>query len=229
PGQPGCAGWRGNLVERGVQVGEHLGVLVEPLGVVEQLGEQRGAFDPVHDEVVAVGLVHEGDVHAVAAGVRHDLGLPGGVRAGVAAQHAAVAEVVDRGRTPPRQLGPPSSVGGHAASLGAGLRCRDCTLAGRGGAASEWWGAAGGGSVGAMTSEPTRPQVAASQGGTGFFGQPRGLANLFSVELWERFSFYGMQAIVLLYMYYEVADGGLGIDRAIAAGIVGAYGGSVYL
>src|SRR5690554_6763073 len=83
--------------------------------------------------------------------------------------------------------------------------------------------------MGAMTSEPTPPQVTASTNGTGFFGQPRGLANLFSVELWERFSFYGMQAIVLLYMYYEVADGGLGIDRAIAAGIVGAYGGSVYL
>ncbi|RIK16097.1 MAG: MFS transporter [Acidobacteria bacterium] len=64
---------------------------------------------------------------------------------------------------------------------------------------------------------------------TGFFGQPRGLANLFSVELWERFSFYGMQGIVLLYMYFEVSDGGLGIDQTVAAGIVGAYGGSVYL
>ncbi|NLF03959.1 MAG: peptide MFS transporter [Actinomycetales bacterium] len=65
--------------------------------------------------------------------------------------------------------------------------------------------------------------------GSGFFGQPRGLANLFSVELWERFSFYGMQGIVLLYMYFEVTEGGLGMDRAVAAGIVGAYGGSVYL
>ena len=62
-----------------------------------------------------------------------------------------------------------------------------------------------------------------------FLGQPRGLANLFSVEMWERFSFYGMQGIVLLYMYFEVADGGLGLDRTAAAGIVGAYGGSVYL
>jgi POT family proton-dependent oligopeptide transporter len=65
--------------------------------------------------------------------------------------------------------------------------------------------------------------------GRGFFGQPWGLANLFSVELWERFSFYGMQAIVLLYMYFEASEGGLGIDQAVAAGIVGAYGGSVYL
>jgi POT family proton-dependent oligopeptide transporter len=65
--------------------------------------------------------------------------------------------------------------------------------------------------------------------GRTFFGQPRMLANLFSVETWERFSFYGMQGIVLLYMYFATADGGLGIDRATAAGIVGAYGGTVYL
>ncbi len=55
------------------------------------------------------------------------------------------------------------------------------------------------------------------------------LANLFSVELWERFSFYGMQGILLYYMYYSVADGGLGIDQGIATGLVGAYGGGVYL
>ena len=62
-----------------------------------------------------------------------------------------------------------------------------------------------------------------------FFGQPGMLANLFSVEMWERFSFYGMQALVLYYMYYAVSDGGLGIDQGVAAGIVGAYGGTVYL
>ncbi|MDQ3403722.1 MAG: oligopeptide:H+ symporter [Actinomycetota bacterium] len=47
--------------------------------------------------------------------------------------------------------------------------------------------------------------------------------------MWERFSFYGMQAILLYYLYFSVADGGLGISQATAAGIVGAYGGSVYL
>src|SRR6188768_2732243 len=62
-----------------------------------------------------------------------------------------------------------------------------------------------------------------------FFGQPRALANIFGVEMWERFSFYGMQGILLIYMYYSVADGGLGIDQAVATGIVGAYGGTVYL
>jgi POT family proton-dependent oligopeptide transporter len=64
---------------------------------------------------------------------------------------------------------------------------------------------------------------------TRFFGQPRPLATLFGVELWERFSFYGMQGILLLYLFFSTADGGLGIDKATAAGIVGAYGGGVYL
>ncbi|WP_457099515.1 peptide MFS transporter [Microbacterium sp. P5_E9] len=64
---------------------------------------------------------------------------------------------------------------------------------------------------------------------TRFFGQPRALATVFGVELWERFSFYGMQGILLIYMYYSVAEGGLGIDQATATGIVGAYGGTVYL
>lgn len=62
-----------------------------------------------------------------------------------------------------------------------------------------------------------------------FFGQPRVLANVFGVELWERFSFYGMQGILLLYLYYEADQGGLGIDQHAATSIVGAYGGSVYL
>lgn len=62
-----------------------------------------------------------------------------------------------------------------------------------------------------------------------FFGHPWALANLFGVEMWERFSFYGMQGILLLYLYYSVDQGGLGIDKAVASGIVGAYGGTVYL
>src|SRR3954447_19473830 len=62
-----------------------------------------------------------------------------------------------------------------------------------------------------------------------FFGQPRALANLFGVELWERFSFYGMQGILLIYLYYSAARGGLGISQSTATSIVGAYGGAVYL
>ncbi|KQV77312.1 MFS transporter [Nocardioides sp. Root122] len=68
-----------------------------------------------------------------------------------------------------------------------------------------------------------------SRSDTGFFGQPGVLANLFGVELWERFSFYGMQGILLIYLYYSAAKGGLGIDEGVATGIVGAYGGAVYL
>ncbi|MFD4366761.1 peptide MFS transporter [Rhodococcus sp. NPDC058521] len=62
-----------------------------------------------------------------------------------------------------------------------------------------------------------------------FFGQPLALANLFGVEMWERFSFYGMQGILIYYLYYSVSDGGLGIAESSATSIVGAYGGTVYL
>ncbi|MGO3153859.1 MAG: peptide MFS transporter [Galactobacter sp.] len=63
----------------------------------------------------------------------------------------------------------------------------------------------------------------------GFFGHPWGLANLAGVEMWERFSFYGMQGILAFYIYYQVVDGGLGLSKAVAVSIVGAYGGLVYL
>ena len=62
-----------------------------------------------------------------------------------------------------------------------------------------------------------------------FFGHPLQLSTLFHIELWERFSFYGMQGILLIYLYYAANQGGLGMDKALAGGIVGAYGGSVYL
>lgn len=62
-----------------------------------------------------------------------------------------------------------------------------------------------------------------------FFGHPIGLTNLFGVELWERFSYYGMLTILAYYLYYSVTDGGLGLPQSTATGIVGAYGGLVYL
>lgn len=56
------------------------------------------------------------------------------------------------------------------------------------------------------------------------------LASLFSVELWERFSFYGMQVIMLYYLYWEADRGGLGLlSEASASSVMGAYGGMVYL
>lgn len=61
------------------------------------------------------------------------------------------------------------------------------------------------------------------------FGHPVGLVNLFGVELWERFSFYGMLTILGYYLYYTLGEGGLGLPKSTATGIVGAYGGLVYL
>src|SRR3954468_16442572 len=83
--------------------------------------------------------------------------------------------------------------------------------------------------MGAMSETDTAPARRDDDASHGFFGQPRPLANLFGVEMWERFSFYGMQGILLIYLYYSADQGGLGIDKATATGIVGAYGGAVYL
>jgi POT family proton-dependent oligopeptide transporter len=64
---------------------------------------------------------------------------------------------------------------------------------------------------------------------TGIGGHPRGLTTLFFTEMWERFSYYGMRALLMLYMTGAVASGGLGFDTKKAASIYGAYVGSVYL
>jgi len=52
---------------------------------------------------------------------------------------------------------------------------------------------------------------------TGIFGHPRGLSMLFFTEFWERFSYYGMRSILVLYMTATVAQGGLGFDVKTAA------------
>src|SRR3954466_13147824 len=62
-----------------------------------------------------------------------------------------------------------------------------------------------------------------------FFGQPRGLATLFFTEMWERFSFYGIRPLLVLFMTAALAQGGFGFDRATASSIVGIYASSVYL
>ena len=71
--------------------------------------------------------------------------------------------------------------------------------------------------------------MSVQQNGKTFFGHPFQLSSLFHIELWERFSFYGMQAILLFYLYFEASKGGLGIDEAEAGGISAIYGGSIYL
>jgi POT family proton-dependent oligopeptide transporter len=80
-----------------------------------------------------------------------------------------------------------------------------------------------------MTTETAPAPEAPPEHTRTFFGQPWSLVHIFGVEMWERFSFYGMQAILLLYMFYSTTQGGLGIPQTVAAGIVGAYGGGVYL
>ncbi len=64
---------------------------------------------------------------------------------------------------------------------------------------------------------------------TSFFGHPRGLSTLFFTEFWERFSYYGMRALLILFMTAGVASGGLGYDAAKAGAIYGLYTASVYL
>lgn len=61
-----------------------------------------------------------------------------------------------------------------------------------------------------------------------FFGHPGGLSTLFFTEMWERFSYYGMRALLVLYMVAAVADGGLGFETADATAIYGLYTASVY-
>ena len=80
-----------------------------------------------------------------------------------------------------------------------------------------------------MTEQKSAAGTSAATAGRGFFGHPWGLANLAGVEMWERFSFYGMQGLLAFYIYYSLSDGGLGMSEAAATSIVGAYGGLVYL
>ena len=63
----------------------------------------------------------------------------------------------------------------------------------------------------------------------GFFGHPRGLSTLFFTEMWERFSFYGLRPLLILYMTAAMASGGFGFERTQASSIVGIYAASVYL
>lgn len=63
----------------------------------------------------------------------------------------------------------------------------------------------------------------------GFFGHPRGLATLFATEMWERFSYYGLRPLLILFMAAALADGGFGFERDQASAIVGIYGACVYL
>lgn len=62
-----------------------------------------------------------------------------------------------------------------------------------------------------------------------FFGHPKGLATLFFTEMWERFSYYGMRALLLLFMIASVEEGGMGLDLKTSGAIYGLYTMFVYL
>ncbi|MEO7042798.1 MAG: peptide MFS transporter [Gemmatimonadaceae bacterium] len=62
-----------------------------------------------------------------------------------------------------------------------------------------------------------------------FFGHPSGLSTLFFMEMWERFSYYGIRPLLVLFMSAAIMSGGFGFDRTVASAIVGIYAASVYL
>jgi len=65
--------------------------------------------------------------------------------------------------------------------------------------------------------------------GPQIFGHPKGLITLFFTEMWERFSYYGMRALLILFMTTAVVDGGLGFDDKTSGAVYGLYSMGVYL
>jgi POT family proton-dependent oligopeptide transporter len=80
----------------------------------------------------------------------------------------------------------------------------------------------------AMIQETPRRATTPPQAGT-WLGQPRGLSTLFFTEMWERFSYYGIRPLLVLFMTAALLDGGFGFPRSEAAAIVGIYAACVYL
>ena len=74
-----------------------------------------------------------------------------------------------------------------------------------------------------------RPAAPDTVRDTRFFGHPKGLSTLFFTEMWERFSYYGMRALLILFMTAPLAAGGLGFDTAKAGAIYGTYVSLVYI
>ena len=80
-----------------------------------------------------------------------------------------------------------------------------------------------------VTSAASRGVDTGRAADTRFFGHPRGLSVLFFTEMWERFSYYGMRALLILFMTAPIAGGGLGFDAATAGAIYGLYTAMVYM
>ena len=80
-----------------------------------------------------------------------------------------------------------------------------------------------------MSSTSTPSSAPVAHDSSGIFGQPRGLTNLFLTELWERFGYYGMRALLVLFMVAPVMRGGLEFSNKTAGVIYGTYTMSVYM
>ncbi len=80
-----------------------------------------------------------------------------------------------------------------------------------------------------MEMNSTPQTLEATAEGATLFGHPRGLATLFFTEMWERFTYYGIQSILILFMVAASGRGGLGFDDQSANAIVGLYFGGTYL
>jgi POT family proton-dependent oligopeptide transporter len=78
-------------------------------------------------------------------------------------------------------------------------------------------------------SQVVETAVAAPAEGRQIFGQPRGIATLFLTEMWERFSFYGARAMLVLFMTATVATGGLGLSDKTANAVYGLFLAGGYL
>jgi proton-dependent oligopeptide transporter, POT family len=75
----------------------------------------------------------------------------------------------------------------------------------------------------------TTADPASAQWDRSFFGHPRGLSTLFMTEMWERFSYYGMRALLIYYLTATAAHGGLGFTDSKAGAVYGLYTAMVYL
>lgn len=76
---------------------------------------------------------------------------------------------------------------------------------------------------------PAQAGLSAAPAARGLLGQPRGLTTLFLTEMWERFSYYGMRSILILYAVAGAEQGGFGLDDRTASAVYGLYIAGTYV
>jgi len=84
-------------------------------------------------------------------------------------------------------------------------------------------------SAGTVTHDEPPPGIERGASKRTFFGHPVGLSTLFFTEMWERFSYYGIRPLLVLFMTAALAQGGFGFERTTASSIAGIYAACVYL